>query len=535
MAQKVKTHCRIVDYIDSNYPPEIGSIIRATCADMTLNTLKGKAGITFIIPSDKSLKEIEKLVYSDKVEDMHLAQDMINAHIMRDVFKNGQSWQKADVPNSLLPAQHVEVKSTTANEVKFANGAVAKLDTNFKDASKRENLAVWKMTSGEIPVTKDKPAKLTFSKMNVKRKTGGYIPSTELSISNRFKIALAVENAYALCQSQVSMFSEHRDVYIETALSLVHYIMQNDQNLLFSRVLPVISFDKMDFYYLVEPHRANGEFLISDEIISSWWQQRDRNKVSACKVISDINMSLENHKDSALLYSGRASILEKIANARQTLNDVIGSQGRRCVDAVADFYTKLEQNNTIEGLGPVYPQGIADYYSANSGLKLVHDELRYITFGEFSKLESRNFDFGRFHEITNMIGEYLYTDNSGDDQSKKARLLNKQSIRFMIFPSEKCSEIKIFVYSTFFMYIPMTKSEADNLKSKYSLKRPDPNNIMVYNISKVLYDKHSRLLNQDGMNFGSYPDVASIIKSALGLDLSSIDSNMREELKKKFS
>lgn len=529
-SKQFKTYCRIIDYVDA-VDPELASIMRGTCADMPLGSLKGKPGITFLMPQDKAFRaKLEKLAYSDKTEEANKAADMLNALIIRDVFKSPSEWKSREVANSLLPSQVVDVDSVTAKEVVFKSGARAVLDENFKDSSRRSNLAVWKLVSGELPVTTDKPAQNKFTKH--KGKTGAYEPGNLQTQSERFKIALAVENAYALCrlqhESNVTGHG-HRDVYLEHSLSLISYILnvRNDSATLYEKVLPLISLDKLDFYLLVEPHRASGQYLLDDALIHEWWVQRNSHVCSPSKVIQEIERLLSSGT-GALVYTNRALILEKIADARQRIGQVADYRPRNSVDEIAKVYEELESSNTIGGAGPIYPAALAQFYASEPGLKMIQDELRYLTFGAFKTLEANAFDFGAFHELTNMIGECLHAA-SADDRARMHKLLNKNMIKYLISPSENVQEIKIFLYSTMFMFIPLTNSEASNLKYKHSIQRPNPSNIVVFNIAKDLYIQHQRLMAP-----GS-PANTDIVAALRSLNIETLDPVLKEELKRKFA
>jgi len=534
--RKFKTYCRIIDYVDS-VDPELSELIRGTCADLALGSTKGKPGITFLMPQDKTFrKKLSDLAYSEKVEDANKASDMLNALIFRDLFKSPSDWmsKKDDIPNSLFPSQHVEIDSATGTEIVFKSGARATLDTNFKDASRRSNLAVWKLVSGEIPVTTDQPAKLKYARANRKGgKTGGYEVASAASQGERFKMALAVENAYVLHELQrrsgQSLNASRKDIYLEYTLSLVNYILnvRKDTATLYEKILPLISFDKIDFYLLVEPHKFGGEYLLDDTLIREWWLQRNATRCDYKSVCADIERLLTSGSGS-LVYSGRAQLLDKIAEVRDGISQKIISRPRGSVDVIESSYAELEKNNTIGGLGPVYPSGLAAMYAAEPGLKMLQDELRYITYGAFKQLEcDPAFDTGRFNEIVNMIGECLYTATP-DERARQQKLLNKNSIKYQISPNEKIDEIRVFLYSTMFMYVPMTEAEATNLKQKHSIKRPDPKNIVVFNIAKDLYIQHVRLLQSDPS--GS----AGILDALKSLNMDTLDPALRDELKRKL-
>jgi hypothetical protein len=524
--KQLKTYCRILDYVEAA-DPEMAEIIHASCVESSLTNMKNKPGITFLIPQDKALRtKLSNLIYSDKIEESTKVCDILNAHIIRDVFKSPAEWKSREVANSIYPPQIVEVESASAKEIVFKSGAKAVLDPNFKDSSQRQNLAVWLLT-GELPVTKDKPAQ----KHNKPRaKTGGYDPGRLQTQSERFKIGLAVENAYALCRLQCDSLNtkQHRDVYLEHSMSLINYIMnvRNDTALMHEKVLPLISLDKLDFYLLVEPHNATGSYLLDDNLIHEWWFDRQNHPCDCGAVLTRIEQLLASGT-GALVYTNRALIAEKIADLRQQFNEQIDARPRSAVEEIAKIYEEFEDNNSINGTGPILPAELARYYSNNKGLKMMQDELRFITYGMFKRLESEAFDIGAFHMLVNMIGECLHA-KTPEARASCHKLLNKNTMRYHISAISYVQEIKIFVFSTMFLYTPMTRMEAQNLKFKHSVTRPDPSRMVVYNIAKDLYARHHRLVSTDQVP----KDLIAALRS---LDTESIDPALRDELKKKFA
>ncbi len=517
--KQVKTYCRILDYVET-IDPDLARLISGLCVDVVLGSTRGKPGITFLLPTDKAFREkLEKLTYSEKIEDVNKAADMLNALIIRDIFKTAAEWKSREVVNSLLPYQVVEVANTTAKEVTFKSGAKAVLDEKF--VCRRDNLAVWTLT-GEIPVTTDKPAQ---SPRKSKGKTGAYEINSAADQNERFKIALAVENAYVLSRLQPG----HRDVYLEHSLSLIDYIMnvRRDEALMYEKVLPMISFDKMDFYFLVEPHRASGTYLLDDALIHEWWVQRVNRQCQPRVVMAAVEKMLQAGT-GALVYTNREKILDQIDMARRQLGPIIESRPKSSIEFIAKYYAELATSNTILSAGPVYPAPLAAFYAQEPGLKMLHDELRFLAFGRFCMLESNAFDIGAFHSLTNMIGECLHA-STADEREKQRKLLNKNALMYLISPAEVVQEIKTFVFSTMFMFIPMTCQEANELKQKHSITRPDPTKITIFNISKNLYKQHERLLHEAD---GAAHDIVAALKS---LNVETLDKNLRDELRKKFT
>jgi len=520
---KFKTHCTITDYIDS-VDPNLSHLLKGLCVTMSLTSLKGKPGITFLWPQDKGwIAKLEKLAYSDKVEDATRASEMLNNLIIRDVFKTPAEWmaKKDDIPNSLFPSQHIEVDSASAKEVVFKSGAKAVIDTDFKDASRKTNLAVWKLT-GEIPVTNDKPAKGKY----LKRGKAGGSQSPMPSIPGlRSQIAGIIENEYILCRLQKDHHG--RDPYTDAVLSLLYYIMhiRQDENLMWQRVLPLLSLDKLDFYLLLEPFQA-GSHLLDDALIEDWWSKRSSlGHIVAAKAIADVDYMLKNGSD-ALIYTDRMKVFNKISLVRKAIASVREYQPRNTIAEIEKYYAELESSNKIMGLGPILPEATHAMYASERGLKMLHDELRFITATEFARLESRNFDSGKFCEIKLMIQDCLSA--SGADRTQIYRLLRKNTLRSMINPGDILQKIGMFVESTMFMYIPLTKDDCDQIKkSDNPVHRPDPEKSFM-NIQKF---SHAKVADLGREQFMPASVVVDMIRS---LDAKTLDPAILAEIRQKF-
>jgi len=514
---KFKTFCRIIDYVEA-VDSELADILKGTCTVGSLGT-KGKAGVTFLMPVDAATKKkLADLAYSDKPENIQKANDMLNAMIIKEAIKTPQQWLPAskDIPNSLYPSQICQVESVDGPVVKFAGGATAVL-SDFKDASRDGNLSVWKLT-GALPVTTDKPSKVKYVKKRDVKK-GGYDVTAEMSRNVRFKIGLAVENAYMLHKQS----GEPRDCFLEHTCSLLHYVINvaKDVTLFHERIAPMMSFDKIDFYLFVEPHKFGGEYLIPDEVISAWYENRHKNTCDPKSVMAQAFALAAN--GNCACFNDTANVLAAIQQAREELMGRIESSPRAVVDAIDVHYKQLENNNEIGDVSGVYPNGLATYYRQNPGLKMAHDEARYVSHCLFSQLERGQFDQGQFNEIVNFIGELLFAADS-ETRSKQHKLLNKDTIKIMIFPIEKVSEIKQFINSTCFLHIALGAGSQPGSKS--STTRPEMDKNVIFNIAGAVYARHERLLSNNS---------ESVARLLLSMDKSQLPPNLREELAKKFN
>lgn len=486
-----KTYCRIIDYLDAK-DSDLAQLVRGTCTDMTLGSTKGKAGITFLIPDEDYRKKIAKFAYASDPAEATRACDMVNALILRDVFKSGADFmaKRNNIPNSLYPSQHVGVKDVKGNTVTFESGAVATLDAGFKDSSKKQNLAVWHL-KGEIPVTTDKPAKIErVQNRSVKgsSKRGGYDQSAanDLSKNLRWKIAVTVENEYGLALMQRQLGGKMQDPFVRCAMSLVEYLHEKNPELL-EQALPLLSASKADFYFLIEPHRDGPDYLINGEYIADWWKSRATHTAgSGCAIISKLAAEKGPAAGKVPAYLG------DIDRRRKELLKGCETRPRDCVSQVEAAY-------------------VAHCGGQEAGeLKLLQDELRFLIHCSFSELEAEPaYDSGKLGQIVNMIGEYMNKMAGTSEERKSGRkVFNAAALKFAIAPAEKIEVIKCFINSNYFLFTPLSESDARSVAKSYT-GAPGPHAKGIWNIQLENYQTHHRIM--DGVSHtGS--ELESVLK-----------------------
>lgn len=491
MANKFKAHCKIINYLASEYP-ELAQLFEGTCLINSLSARKGRPGITIILPTGATLKKIQDLAYSDDPDKENRGADMLNAMIFRGSYKTAADWNAAKiVPNSLFPSQKVGIKSASGDEVTFVSGAVAKLDGKFVDASTDRNLAVYKLVSGEIPVTTAEPYGAEKSKGS---KKGAYDDISAKSKELRWKIAIYVENQYMnLHNARQSSGMSSICSYTEMTSSLICHIASADAGLFRNRVLPVLGCDKMDFYFLLEPHATSGDYLISDAMIQEWWS-RPRRGAGVCVDAKRLCENELSNKTGPAVYSNRTGLQAAIHKIRKSLTDKMGARPREAVSNIDAAYMSISTNNCIGEITDVYPADLASFYAAQPKLKMIQDELRYSANVAFSRLESK-WNSSDYNELLNYIGESTHV------------ILNGVKLQFMIAPGDQARLIKGFLWSTAFMHIPMTESESNTLRMSNTAVHRDDMNGVVFNIQKEAYGRHNRLVEKTG------DDISRLIDS----------------------
>lgn len=531
--QEFKTHCRIIDYVEQA-DPELARIMHGVCVDQSLG-VKGKPGVTFLMPQDKDfIKKLSALAYSANVDDSEKANDMINNLIIKDVFKTPGEWvaHKDDIPNALFPSQSIEVDSVSGDTVIFKSGAKATIDKNFRDASKRKNLAIWKLT-GEIPVTTDRPSNGKYIKAARAAKTGGYAPGLVESQNLRFQISRHVEREYILaaCNYRNGSWFKNQPVpacvYNKYVASLVNWMMNNGHSELVREVIvPQISFDILDFYVFVEPHRRTGSPLLASDIISGWWSAYQNNNAPVADICALVQSMLKaGGRSNAMIYTDRKCLAKCINSVREEIMNAAQSKPRLAPVQIEAVYNILDSENRIKDARGVYPDALAAYYRENAGLKLLQDELRYLVIAKAKEFEN-TCDMGAFHEMSNLIAEAMAACNK-DERAKCLSLLHAGIIKFMIAPNDRVDEIKTFVYSCMFLYMPCTEEER---RAESTHKRPQVNGIPVPNVREWIYSRYTIDIPSDAKTGGCELTVSSIER----MDFESLSDEIKEALKRKL-
>jgi hypothetical protein len=125
-----------------------------------------------------------------------------------------------------------------------------------------------------------------------------------------------------------------------------------------------------------------------------------------------------------------------------------------------------------------------------------------------------------------MIAEYM-SAVTNDERERTLKVINKNTIRYHIAPTEKVQEIKVFVNSTHFLYVPLTPEEVYNYPIKNVITRPDPTNLKaIWNIDKLMLSQHKRLA-QPGAELNS---VQSLVSALRAVNTSAIDPTLKQEL-----
>lgn len=515
-------HREILDFIDE-YQPELRDVIDTLYqADLYQ---KRPRGMTLLVPYDQ--KTVDKLcdcAYSGDPALTQQAVDMLCSMLLIDCFKTPADFmhKKDDIPNSLR--QKLEIESIKGTTIIFKCGAKIIPDKRFMDDSEEKNLAVWRITEGEIPL--DLP-KASLKYLNKKKST----PETENTVcrsSLRLNLTRTVEGQYIttmLNRSQYNRsppkyvdvdspsgvvngtpYGQHvipqYDPFFDNVMSFLSWIFRQEHyhELVVTRIIPMLSFDKTDFFILFEPYKTTGEYLIRDSIIKEWQRvQKPPNRTEVINIIESIltlklvgginpklhpmvkSLIAHARETGALMYSNQQGALTSINEKRNMLLDSRISPARY-VDAIKKSYVEIFKDNII-------PENLKLFYGKPEN-KLAEDEFRFVVFQRFHALE-RAFDFDRreFETLLSLINTYT----------------NRSTYRFILLvnpaqigtPQEKIAQMKIFIKSSTYFHIALAGDTLKNYPHEYIVTKPTPTQSFgIFNIDEFSRRKYRPYLSQ---------------------------------------
>jgi hypothetical protein len=393
---------------------------------------------------------------------------MIQSLILSGSYATGA--QMKDDPllaNCMMVPQVVEIEKVDGGKVHFKNGAIAEKDTRFKCT--RDKFQVWKLT-GELPLkTKDAPRR-DFKKSDRKPIKGSYENTLNFeAMKLRNKIMITIENIYLSHEFQRrSSGIKCPDVYFLYEVSLLCFLAEKE-DALFDKAMWMMSLDKTDLYFLLQPHSVS-DYLLEQSTVEEWWAKcQDYTQIDAVKCCKCIRKWLNDTKEKRK---------KLIAEHEKALKSV------------------QESPNIAADLTGLYNK----FYSAEMPQKMVQDEARFIACDLFTRFEADHvLDDARFHFIVNYLGDLL--------QSNKNVLINDANLKMSIRPIEKIEAIKSFKDGCWALYVPALKDEV----SLEHRKKKAQCHARV--LDDVLQEKtHSRLISvgKDDIKVG---DIMNIINN----------------------
>lgn len=516
----------ILEWLE-NYDEQMLTAVR-NCTLENLFNPGQKQGITFLLPSKRGNRDARRdLIEKSSSEDTSDKVQALNQIAALVIFDNLPSpdifKSRADnIPNGLNQHVQIDLARCTSNTIQFTNGATAELCQEFRKECTKKNLNVYLLHNGLINIDGEKaknkniinPRRKAVEKPETQPKNmwGDNLTVTNESVALREKITRETENLYMMENIARSTLrsSSNRNVYLERVVSLIDFILtccseQAIAEVFYGKMLPLLSFEHIDFYLFFEPYKQSGTYLIPTDIIRRYVSYSEScNMVAAIKRIEACFDSPSYTSDTRTLPAVLTSRFDLQVNVDSALRDelISNTDDRRLPERICDIYKKINANNSInQAVANILPAELHSVYQTRPALKLCQDEARYIIHRKFEEIESSVFDREVYRETLEILRRYLaddFTENS-------LKLLNPVTLRHAIQPQNKIREIRSFINSRFFMFFPLSKKEFAKFADGYEVKTHpcpdgeglwfpvDPTIALVENYRKRnTYDESSR-------------------------------------------
>ncbi len=546
--QKYSNLVDYIDYVDS----DLGNAIKSCCVEFLFNP-RGKPGITFLMPSYEKNTEFRKnlLYLSDgDMDERSKATDIFASLVIYENLKTIDDFKgRQEITNGANQLITLDLTNPSNSRVKLASGAYIELDKEFRELSKKNNLNVFSLCNGGISAESNslngsKTAGYTTQKSQSsqtsqssqrsnrrkKQKEQAVEDETEILARNkleytqqmRLKIMQETENAFIqdfvtspnmrqLSKSWSAASREQqffKNVFLEKTISIVHFIFkycskETIHDVFEQRILPILSFENIDFYLIFEPMVKTANYVLPHELLERWYKsQTDFDGAATIKTIEKYLDGMNKPtttKPPALpaFIANFHALSETVDEIRGKTNENIENQKRRSSEFIIEEYKKLSLNNAIGGVNSVFSSEIAKIYKADPTCKILQDELRYVSHKAFVGLENSS-SIGDCQNVFGLIHEYLRGFSTtpvqlsavkGDySQFTGLKLLNANALRYNIDPTYKVMDILTFVNSVYFLYTPLSSEKIKYLMDVFEVSTaPTPSSDKIWLINMVNY------------------------------------------------
>ena len=430
-SKKLKMYCHIHQWVDVK-DGALAGVFTDLCMKNAL--AGGRSGATLLYPTAAVRKEIATKAYSAAPEE---AIRLLNAHIIPTAVRTAANF-RSGVGSRLGIKLEVESASDSDSTVTLKGGATLKPASDF--LSLRNNLAVWEVKSGEVP--------LEGAAFEAPKRGRGEYRGGSAFINSRQELAATVENAYDMCMR--SDRCRTKDPYLAHAVSLLNFLKGTHPNALVA-VLPMIDRDPaVTFYLLVEPYKTEGtDYVLDHDVLfgPNGWNGAEVFEGAVSEFQGFFNslgsQAAPSAEDSTsgnpvvpYVFRGDAGFIRSgIDNVRM---QIIGSDGRNANKVstpplVHQVYEILITRNAISGAQPILPNDTIRRLPGSK--KLWQDELRFMLHAALMGLRDQpSYQTSQFAEIVRM----LRFSRPGNHYSDEAQLSNAELLRRNVSAQGAC-------------------------------------------------------------------------------------------------
>jgi len=488
-ANKKHSYASILDYLESKDP-----FMRELIDLLQLESLfksRSRVGVVFLNPVNTDWRaKAKSYIDTENTSELSDLAESLGACILHDNLKTISEFKQKhdDIPNSLGNILEIDLDASRGNTLKLKNSQTTiVLDPDFVDGSKLKNISVYRLV-GDLPTIKSPPSQYKYLKSSSKKKKNQQEDeknNLEMEMRNdcslRYEIIREIESEYAnyLKNNNKSVISP----YIDALLSIYSYIKTTDENniqeYIFNRILPIVSFSMLDIYLILEPFKTTKYYeqrLLPAFLIKEWDEWRKTHNFDAKRALDNLLDDLKTYNNGVEILM----LLDLIDDKRTKILKL--DLTNKIINSVYDLYNTLTAKNEISSAGNnkrLFNKYWHMIYSQHAYRKLAEDELRYYVFTRVRQLED-NLDYDRI-SYQKLLRDIQYVLSQDEPKKEKLLMLNDKLLSSGISSKAFVNDVKLFIKSVFFMFMPLSLIDSEQLPFEMTATKPSIKDEYVYN------------------------------------------------------
>jgi len=447
--------CRIYLWLEK-YQSKLAECIKDLCLEGILSPNRNTNGVTFLIPTQDIIDRIYEETYSSG-GNADNAIKMILAHTIPEYLPDVNSFKKHKKLGNKLNIALPHVKDSSVNTVNFGDNVFSITVISDFYPSANRNLAIWKVSEGEIPITGERMAIMDNKPKPKKAIKGGNTPDKYIKHSRpsiRAIFANFVEIKY-IEQYLTKLGSSKKDPYLCAVNKLLEELLKPENINEYDKVKIILDENHIvTFYILLEPYKTQKEHMISEECFTQDLLEDLYRSIHQGQ-IGDI--TTETNKYTKLVYSkldtDKMIEIKTMANKyRYEFSD--DSNFYKLRNDILNVYAHLELENKLNCIEKIFHDCLYKHYKLehNKYKKLWQDELRFII---KEKLRMMNIEFEipiKIH-IFNNLCNLLKLQFPGNSYTSELQIMNECDYKLSICTRDVLLIIKHFLLSPNFLYV----------------------------------------------------------------------------------
>lgn len=352
-----KIFANILDYLERDHRP-VYELIDNLGVKSYLNARKGR-GVTFLIPDEKTVKQLRALADSEDDNKVADAVDLILTHILPRLYEDAAQMddEKSDIGTAL--SRKLEVKEVKGDKVYTKSGAEITKDKKFLHNSRvgnssRGGSSVW-IVKGELeykdaPVTENTylNKEKSVTKKGAEEKTN--FVDENVAIYGGLK---TYEDHCALVCRVLNFWRAKSDMY---STELSHAKILFGKNARFN-----------SFVLLRVPGVFNPQ-SVRDAAVAGL-SDKDRTNFEEFMSVDIPNAGLLATAD------GRQKFCDAIGTQTEIIQNLKNFKEKAL--KIVELYEKVDSSNSFGRLSGLYPESLAKIFAQSKTLHMQLDTLRY--------------------------------------------------------------------------------------------------------------------------------------------------------------